>query len=569
MATSYLDKDGLLYFLQQIRPNATPLEDGTASVGTAKKFANQDHVHPHDSTKVDKVSGKGLSTNDYTTAEKNKLAGIAAGAEVNVQSNWSQTDSTADDYIKNKPTIPAAVPKTTTTPKMDGTAAIGSETKYAAGDHVHPTDTSRAPNNHASTATTYGSGTSSNYGHVKLSDATDGTAAAASGGTAATPKAVSDALTAAKAYADNLDTGVSDVQYNGTSVLSGSVANIPIIARYGTCSDSANSTAKSVTCTGFELRTGAMVAVLFANGCNIIKTLNVNSTGAKNVRFRGNTAGGQASVITKPLEISNSVGIFLYDGTYYTLVSVTYSTVATGRDGLMTSDDKSKLDGIESGAQVNPTYTAFNGFPASDEAPTFGSSVTVSQIHQSASGQVSGTNRTIRIPNQLASSAGNGLMSSADKDKLDGISGVVLDLAAGTNITLTPNTTSGTLTIAASVPSSGTSTELSNGTVTNTRVWTPKILHDYISNAIETAVTGAAAFQGTAPTTFAPTTYKAGYYWVVGTAGTYVGQTCEAGDMIFAIADGTSYSASNFDVVQTNLDITSITNSEIDTIVAS
>ena len=32
------------------------------------------------SGKVDKVSGKGLSTNDYTTAEKNKLAGIAAGA---------------------------------------------------------------------------------------------------------------------------------------------------------------------------------------------------------------------------------------------------------------------------------------------------------------------------------------------------------------------------------------------------------------------------------------------------------------------------------------------------------
>ena len=33
--------------------------------------------------KVDKVTGKGLSTNDYTTAEKTKLAGIAAGAEVN------------------------------------------------------------------------------------------------------------------------------------------------------------------------------------------------------------------------------------------------------------------------------------------------------------------------------------------------------------------------------------------------------------------------------------------------------------------------------------------------------
>ena len=32
------------------------------------------------SGKVDKVEGKGLSTNDYTTADKTKLAGIAAGA---------------------------------------------------------------------------------------------------------------------------------------------------------------------------------------------------------------------------------------------------------------------------------------------------------------------------------------------------------------------------------------------------------------------------------------------------------------------------------------------------------
>lgn len=33
--------------------------------------------------KVDKVSGKQLSTNDYTTTEKNKLNGIEAGAQVN------------------------------------------------------------------------------------------------------------------------------------------------------------------------------------------------------------------------------------------------------------------------------------------------------------------------------------------------------------------------------------------------------------------------------------------------------------------------------------------------------
>lgn len=33
---------------------------------------------------VKQVSGKGLSTNDYTSTEKNKLSGIASGAQVNV-----------------------------------------------------------------------------------------------------------------------------------------------------------------------------------------------------------------------------------------------------------------------------------------------------------------------------------------------------------------------------------------------------------------------------------------------------------------------------------------------------
>lgn len=39
----------------------------------------------------------------------------------------------------------ASVPSaSSTTPKMDGTAAVGTETAFARGDHVHPTDTSRA-----------------------------------------------------------------------------------------------------------------------------------------------------------------------------------------------------------------------------------------------------------------------------------------------------------------------------------------------------------------------------------------------------------------------------------------
>lgn len=62
-------------------------------------------------TPVQAVSGKGLSTNDYTTAEKNKLAGIATGAEANVQSDWNQTNTAADDFIKNKPNLTQYVTK--------------------------------------------------------------------------------------------------------------------------------------------------------------------------------------------------------------------------------------------------------------------------------------------------------------------------------------------------------------------------------------------------------------------------------------------------------------------------
>jgi len=57
-------------------------------------------------------------------------------------------------------------------------------------------DVGAAPTSHASTATTYGKGTSSNYGHVKISDSLTDTTTAATGGTVPSMKAVSDLNTA-------------------------------------------------------------------------------------------------------------------------------------------------------------------------------------------------------------------------------------------------------------------------------------------------------------------------------------------------------------------------------------
>lgn len=114
--------------------------------------------------KVDKVDGKGLSANDYTSDEKSKLSNIAAGAQVNVlegiQKNGQTitptnkianisvptktSDLTNDSGFITSADVPEGAAASATSPKMDGTATVGTETAFARGDHVHPHDTTKA-----------------------------------------------------------------------------------------------------------------------------------------------------------------------------------------------------------------------------------------------------------------------------------------------------------------------------------------------------------------------------------------------------------------------------------------
>ena len=68
------------------------------------------------SGKVDKITGKGLSTEDYTTAEQTKLSGIASGATSGA--DWNTN-------VSNKPTIPTALSALTD----DSTHRIVSDTE--------------------------------------------------------------------------------------------------------------------------------------------------------------------------------------------------------------------------------------------------------------------------------------------------------------------------------------------------------------------------------------------------------------------------------------------------------
>ena len=69
------DKTGAAQMVTKIDDNANAIAAETQRAQEAEAALREG--------KVDKVSGKGLSANDYTDAEKSKLAGIAAGAQVN------------------------------------------------------------------------------------------------------------------------------------------------------------------------------------------------------------------------------------------------------------------------------------------------------------------------------------------------------------------------------------------------------------------------------------------------------------------------------------------------------
>lgn len=336
-----------------------------------------------------------------TASDKAKLSGIASGAQANVlegiQKNGTNipiankianievptktSELTNDSDFITSADIPEVAVPSTTTPLMDGTAEVGTEKKFARGDHRHPTDTSRAPL--ASPALT-GIPTA-----PTASAATDTTQIA-------TTAFVHDVV-------ETMGGGISDVTINGTSVVTDNVAEIPL------ASTSAN---------------GAMSASDKTKLNGIDANAEENQNAFSNVKVGSTTIAADSKTDTLEFVAGSNVTLTpdaTNDKLTIEATDTTYSDATVTTHGLMSANDKAKLDGIESGAQVNRTYTAVTGKPTGNLTPDFGDTITVSQVSQDATGQVSVTDRTVEIPDTVATPSSNGLMSSADKTKLNGI----------------------------------------------------------------------------------------------------------------------------------------------------
>lgn len=99
-----------LYALEiKFNIDATPTQNSTNAAQSGGVYtalaSKQDTIDSSHKLSADYISD-GTNNKAFTSTLKSKLDGIASGAEVNVQSDWNQSDSTADDYIKNKPAIP-------------------------------------------------------------------------------------------------------------------------------------------------------------------------------------------------------------------------------------------------------------------------------------------------------------------------------------------------------------------------------------------------------------------------------------------------------------------------------
>ena len=169
MTSSYSKKIAKLKnALENVFVKKTDIKDNLTSTDTNKPLsANQGKIL--DTNKVDKISGKSLSTNDFTNTYKTKLDNLdtileskasnththgnlqndgSIGTSNNVNKNVI-TDGNGKITTEDKPTIPSA---SSTVPSADtSSGSYGSGTTYARANHQHPKSSLYAETSHTHT----------------------------------------------------------------------------------------------------------------------------------------------------------------------------------------------------------------------------------------------------------------------------------------------------------------------------------------------------------------------------------------------------------------------------------
>lgn len=275
------------------------------------------------------INGKNLGANiSLNASDVKEWAGVCltnsdvAAKTVSIQ---GLTRDDLKDFVKV--TVSFAKGNTATNPTLN-INSLGAYPIYAYTNNIRPGEI-----NSGSLITLVWGGTgwffenngilasSDSYGVVKLSDVIDSNA----GNIAATSKAVKTVADIANAALPQTTTinGLTPTVANGKYSY-----NIPTgtATFIGTCSDSAGTVNKTISCSNWSLTTGNQIRIKFTNGSYIRNNsvqFNVNGTGLKGARVVPTARDYQSSATSismsgVPLR-ANEWYTFTYNGTYYVL----------------------------------------------------------------------------------------------------------------------------------------------------------------------------------------------------------------------------------------------------------
>lgn len=311
--------------------SATPVSGGITKFTTGGAYTEL-------AKKVDKVSGKELSTNDYTTDEKNKLSGIESGAQTHKAPTTEEVKSAlgigsgTSKYLREDGTWQTPPDTNTWRPVSDSVSSTDSSTSASSKAVKTAYDLAASKTSNTGTVTSVA---------VKMNGSVKGTV---------TTNGTIDLGTVITSHQDISDKADKSTTLSGYGITNAYTKTeidtiieqnlepiieqdkqFPVFSYSKTDSSSNTKVATIVGSRPFKLYAGALVVVCFTQGFTPLNnmTLNVGGTGAKSIQCFFSIDSQEDYIGNQIAEQGvNKVCLFTYTGNTWTMIGYKKGTLA-------------------------------------------------------------------------------------------------------------------------------------------------------------------------------------------------------------------------------------------------